>query len=426
MEGSLDTVADRARTFLHAVATSLPTKSTARANNMARDYAAGETLQSIGDRYGISRERVRQIINTTEWSVPKIKEARRILREAEERINLQAAVDQVRSWSYNNPGVPISQAAEELNMDEVFVHRALGHRRSLHAEETSLRQRKIWSDDRLIELIREFNAETGQTTSMAFEEWSVSRGGPTRQTPTNRFGSWANALEKAGIHGARTIHRRRRYSSEDLWAVVVEFFSKERESYSFQAFNQWLEESEGRPSSSLVRSHLQVSWARMAKVAIEVMKGGQGHDPRWVAEVSRPRNWSHFVDRVEPVQHVRDAIQELGTYITCVRYRDWARENNRPQVLTLMNHSGLSWSELVHQAGGVAGDRNSERIPTEELFAAMDDYAATGKPMRYEGYNAWAGKNDRPRAGTISSRFGGWREAVSEYRLSKSQGKWKQ
>lgn len=72
-------------------------------------------------------------------------------------------------------------------------------------------------------MIRRCKEETGKITAEAFQEWSVCQGGPTKQTPMIRFGTWANAVQQAGVSGSYSVARKRAYSEEDLWAARVEF-----------------------------------------------------------------------------------------------------------------------------------------------------------------------------------------------------------
>ena len=64
-------------------------------------YSAGETLDAIATDIGVTRERVRQIINAahTHISVPQLKVARRTVKEQEQ----EDLRHMVYEWSVHNP-----------------------------------------------------------------------------------------------------------------------------------------------------------------------------------------------------------------------------------------------------------------------------------------------------------------------------------
>ena len=162
-------------------------------------YSAGETLDAIATDIGVTRERVRQIINAahTHISVPQLKVARRTVKEQEQ----EDLRHMVYEWSVHNPDRAGQECEEEFGVTRQQVKRILKGRAALHYPVEPRAQgdeQKEWQDQQLIDLLRQWWHECTDHRSMSFNDWSVARGGPTRQTPIIRFGKWSHALAAAG------------------------------------------------------------------------------------------------------------------------------------------------------------------------------------------------------------------------------------
>ena len=128
----------------------------ARARQMAHQLAQpGMTLDAVGKLHGITRERVRQIINEhSGTTVPAIRAQRKQAEAEAERIVLERITREAFAWSEQNPGAPLTEAAKLLDTDVATISQVLGARRGLHrpANEHTLQQR---SDDQVLDLLRE-------------------------------------------------------------------------------------------------------------------------------------------------------------------------------------------------------------------------------------------------------------------------------
>src|SRR5699024_12393338 len=100
-----------------------------RASRRARLYAFGATLQEIGVLFGVTRERIRQILSRdTPWSSTDLSAAAKALAAAR-RTEHTAAADE---WSRTPPAAPLDAARAALGLSEEQVRRLLGRRRSRH------------------------------------------------------------------------------------------------------------------------------------------------------------------------------------------------------------------------------------------------------------------------------------------------------
>ena len=188
-----------------------------RASRSARLYAFGATLQEIGDLFGVTRERIRQILSRdTPWSSTDLSAAAKVLARARRSEHADAA----EHWSLAHPAAPLDEAVGARPLRRADAS-ALGRRRSRHepAFETP-RETARRTEEEIVADLRAFHTETGKTTCQAFTAWAREHDVPGHQTAAIRFGTWNEALKAAGI-GTDKGAPRSSFSDEDLWAAVL-------------------------------------------------------------------------------------------------------------------------------------------------------------------------------------------------------------
>jgi hypothetical protein len=159
-------------------------------------YANGGTLEAVGQEYGLTRERVRQIFRDA--GLPTIPLAERRRRATQQRAG--EIVDKFRELHDQR------EVAKVLGLPKVVVDEVL--RKRLPASELRKRSKyaKKYSNDELISMLRQASeALGGVLTKDDFECYargrtlSDGRAWPTGQTHMLRFGAWRKALEAAGL-----------------------------------------------------------------------------------------------------------------------------------------------------------------------------------------------------------------------------------
>lgn len=169
---------------------------TERASEMHQMYADGATLEEVGRRYGMTRERVRQVFRAA--GLPNISLADRRRREIQRRTDeILRAFDELKD---------LRAVAKSLDMPIAVVEEVL--RRELPAGRLRkpTKHGKKYSDEELVWMLREVSSELGGVLSKdAFEACARGRRlqdgrpWPTAQTHMLRFGSWRRSLEAAGL-----------------------------------------------------------------------------------------------------------------------------------------------------------------------------------------------------------------------------------
>ncbi len=394
----------------------------ARAARCAQLYGFGATLQEIGDHFGVTRERIRQILTrSTPWSSTNLNAAAKSLR-ADRRREQESAVE---AWSRANPAAPIEESVAELGLSEDQVREMLGRRRSRH--ESTFAESRVSTrrtEEQIIDDLRTFHAETGKQTCEAFSDWARTRGIPGHQTAAIRFGTWNEALraaELAEVMGAP----RSAFTTEELWAAVVAAVRAPDGGTTFIAVSDWLAEHSAAPSGALVRQRLRGhhagSWVEIVTTALEVINDPGHFDPDWVEAVTAERDWDTPPAEVAPAEHIRAAIQDLGPAVTTNQYRDWARANGHPTMQTLQRRSGKTWSVMLAEAGGTPNAAKVKGRSREEVGAFLDDFLADAPAGTSAAYSAWASGSGAPSLSTVIDRFGSWSAAIGASR-ERSEG----
>jgi hypothetical protein len=159
----------------------------------------GMTLAQCAECYGITRERVRQVFKR--WGLPgRTAEQRRALRR------LDAATSERVAQLYRRTG-DVAAVARELGVSQPAVREALPGVLPQHSIFRPVQKMKPrYSDEELLGILREVSSHVGgvitvhdYTTFAAGRVTADGRPWPTHQTPQKRFGSWREALLRAGL-----------------------------------------------------------------------------------------------------------------------------------------------------------------------------------------------------------------------------------
>lgn len=189
-----------------------------RTREMYEFYVAGATLEEVGVRFRLTRERVRQIFREAGMSTRTMRETialrnDRLVRQRGEEIRAAFLVSK-----------DIGVVAQQLDLPRVIVREVV---KDLLSAVESHQPRKVpppmYSIEQLLSFLQKAAAATSEPLSVtvyrryaALREADDGRHWPSEHTYVKRFGSWRRALVQAGLEpSVRTGVSRRKYSDQD-------------------------------------------------------------------------------------------------------------------------------------------------------------------------------------------------------------------
>lgn len=240
-------------------------KGTLRAQDMCDRRAAGETLEEIGKRYGLSRERVRQIIETvggpTGSEVKDLRAKRQAKQVAEDAARLRKLMHQnpgrTRAELAELSGIPANRIGELLGEDARFLVTVKG-------------SRERFSDEDIFRALRDAAALLDKPLSnVRYATVAAEVGGPSVPRIMQRFGTWLNACEAAGVRagGQGRGNYIRRWTKPEILASVAEYLQSEDCEASYAGYDRWSRTAPDAPSGTTVRNNLG-RWADVKRAAL--------------------------------------------------------------------------------------------------------------------------------------------------------------
>lgn len=236
-----------------------PREPSTRDQRMVLMRSQGATLADIGEAFGVTRERARQIIlGAGGPDNAALKATRSALRE-EQRAQEKQRVDQaLRALIAIRGALTSAEAASELQIPErelsAFWPEDLSHMRIREGHGSP----RTWTDTDVLDAIREaaiyeFPLTTGSYAELVRVGQVI---GPSLPHVLNRFGSWNSACDAAGVHHGQSMRPgyESRWTDEDLIAYAREYFLDPSWPNSAHRYDEWkrLNAPEG-PSQATIR-----------------------------------------------------------------------------------------------------------------------------------------------------------------------------
>lgn len=102
--------------------------------------------------------------------------------------------------------------------------------------------RRVWTDDDLLEALRRAASEVpGRFTLMAYREWRGAQpgGAPSDFLAWERFGSWAAAVEEAGLDPGVAWPGRRHWTDETIIGALRAAADEQGRPLRVLAYRRW-------------------------------------------------------------------------------------------------------------------------------------------------------------------------------------------
>lgn len=238
-----------------------------RVEEMAALRRAGATLSAIGERYGLTRERVRQLLAGKGIDDRKVREARRAVAVTEAR---GSSGEIVQLW---REGLSTGEVAKRLNLLASVCEEIIGSKateldaaeRRMALNRRSAASTKQFSDEELINAIRRVARHLGRTpTSSEYEQHAREYDLPSAILVVNRLG-WSNAVEAAGLkpHRARRTYTRR-WDEDSCVTAVCSVASELGHVPSLKEYETLSAGKPDLPSVATVRNRVG-GWAEVRK-----------------------------------------------------------------------------------------------------------------------------------------------------------------
>ena len=240
-----------------------------RNQSIIAQYESGLTMESVAKGYGLSRERIRQILSDN---------------GIESRSLTQANEEAYRQWALES-GDEVNEtfnlvrnisgtAAALPTHPTTWVRRFLSDRK--HESIRTKGSEKFWDRERLLAVLKDASVD-GILTIPRYQKWRNSgvkfedRTPPTHAIIVWTFGSWNNALSLAGITSSERKNNRiysRTWSIDDAYSAV-RVYSSEMMSLgkrpTFAGYAEWSHENPGYPSNTYIRVLTHKPWAEILR-----------------------------------------------------------------------------------------------------------------------------------------------------------------
>jgi hypothetical protein len=266
---------------------------TAHTDEIVEMRLSGLTLQEIGDHFGVSRERIRQVLSSqTGLAGPGA--SRAALNRSRYKDKLRKSKDQIlEAW---RSGGAVTEIARTVDLPATAVSSLIKDTASEadHAERAASQAKKSaasnrqYSDQDILEAIRRVANEVGGTPSTnQYRELSSKLNLPSQATILKRM-SWREALQRAGLEWDEKRNRRT-YTRQWTKESVLEALMKLRDELpSVPTYSQYCEIASTRsdlPSGPTVRNRL-AKWSEV-RVLLASHDGGPhggSFDHNWTEE----------------------------------------------------------------------------------------------------------------------------------------------
>jgi hypothetical protein len=252
----------------------------------------GLTLDAIGKEYGVTRERIRQIIkrlinkvetfpDVSKLNLDNLLEQRLVLLKNAPKLselNSRSEIDlKARQIINTKPGIKLDDLSVLLKTESKFLHSVLNRntKKFIYTDEKVNSNSSNFTDDEILEALRLAEAFESPINRNLYDDL-VNRGlikGPGSQTVMKRFSTWNKACQLADVSYNESV----RDSYESLWTknemldYVIEFLKNRSFGVGINSYDEWrIETLSNAPSGAHLRNNLG-TWITAKNEALSKM-----------------------------------------------------------------------------------------------------------------------------------------------------------
>ena len=228
------------------------------------------SFQELGERFSLTRERVRQII---ESEGGKSGSDLRAEREALSAKAKKREYERIRADVRAHPGSTVEEVLERTGVKKSVLGRALtSWEKKLVINWGASSIEPHWPEEKILQVLQRAATYAYPLTGNAYDELNAvgEIEGPTRATITKRFdGSWAKACTAAGVECGETHIEtyNRNWTENDLYRYVMNYLLDKETIGNLADFESYLKKIDGAPSIPSIRNYLG-SWTQMKAEAL--------------------------------------------------------------------------------------------------------------------------------------------------------------
>ena len=243
------------------------------------DRGVPRTLEEVAEHFGLTRERIRQILLTVN---PELQEMLDELSRERKLTRVSQIRTQVREYVHAHPGASPHQVAMRVSansgfrfrVDEETVRSAFTREERtkyfVHAQTAEIQ----WADDEILNSLQRAGALCSPLSKSDYEQLRSAGDldGPSSSLIINRLGSWRAACQRAGVRAGQPP--RSNYSSkwtdEQLFWWIAEGLQRGHRTGTVAGMERWLRKQPGAPSLATVRIRLG-TWNQIKTGALEAI-----------------------------------------------------------------------------------------------------------------------------------------------------------
>lgn len=216
----------------------------------------GKTLEEIAEKYGLTREAIRQIVVRNYGdNMKEIIKATKAISESKKFALFQT----MNEYIFEHKGITMLEIAEIFGhlVDIKLADFSPEVRRYIYPTEPRTAFAVVWSDEQIMSAIQKASIYNFPLAKDTYEKLLKAGEvvGPSAALIMKRFGYWSKACQMAGVESHTvSAHYTKKWSIEEQIDFLCQFLNHEHLGSSIAFYNKWQTQiNPHAPSSQLLR-----------------------------------------------------------------------------------------------------------------------------------------------------------------------------